>query len=484
MILAIDQGTTGTTCIVFGADGRIAGRAYSEFEQHFPRPGWVEHDANEIWDVTRRVAHKAVDAAGIDGASLAGIGITNQRETVVAWEPMSGEPLHRAIVWQDRRTAARCDELREAGREPLFRERTGLVIDPYFSGTKIEWLIREGGVDPSAAFGTIDSWLVYKLTGRHATDYTNASRTLLFDLRDLSWDRELCELLSVDPDSLPDPLPSAHVYGETSEFGGNVPVAGIAGDQQAALYGQACHKRGLGKSTFGTGSFILQNAGGDPKRPPEGLLLSVAWGVDDRVDYALEASVFVTGAAVQWLRDGLGVIGAASETEALAASLGGNDGVFFVPALTGLGSPHWDPYARGTILGLTRGSGRAQLARAALESIAYQTVDAVRAIEDASGAPMGELRADGGATANRWLMQFQADVLGVPVVVPEIAETTALGAGYLAGVATGLWTEEETREMWHEAARYEPAMSGDRRESLLADWRRALERAAGWARPE
>jgi glycerol kinase len=481
LILAIDQGTTGTTCIVFGEDGRIAGRAYSEFEQHFPRPGWVEHDAHEIWEVTRRVAHEALDGAGIDGSGLAGIGITNQRETVVAWEPLSGEPLHRALVWQDRRTAARCDELREAGYEELFRERTGLVIDPYFSGTKMEWLVREGGVDPSAAFGTIDSWLAFKLTGRHVTDYSNASRTLLFGLRDLSWDRELCELLSVEPDSLPDPLPSAHVYGHTSEFGGNVPVAGIAGDQQAALYGQACHERGLGKSTYGTGNFVLQNAGAEPADPPEGLLLSVAWGVDDRVDYALEASVFVTGAAVQWLRDGLGVIEAAAETEELAGPLDGNDGVYFVPALTGLGSPHWDPYARGTIVGLTRGSGRAHLARAALESIAYQTLDAVRAIESASGARMGELRADGGATANAWLMQFQADVLGAPVIVPEVPETTALGAAYLAGVATGLWTEADTRAMWREAVRYEPQMPEARRDSLVHDWQRALERSRGWA---
>ena len=484
MILAIDQGTTGTTCIVFDADGRPAGRAYSEFEQHFPRPGWVEHDADEIWEVTRRVAGEALDDAGVQGSALAGIGITNQRETVVAWDRSTGKPLHHALVWQDRRTAERCDELREAGHEDLFRERTGLVIDAYFSGTKIEWLVREAGVDPSAAFGTIDSWLAFKLTGHHVTDYSNASRTLLFDLRELSWDHELCELLSVDPDSLPDSLPSAHVYGHTSEFGGDVPVAGIAGDQQAALYGQACQERGLGKNTYGTGSFILQNAGSDPASPPEGLLLSVAWGVDERVDYALEASVFVTGAAVQWLRDGLGVIATASETEELAASIEGNDGVYFVPALTGLGSPHWDPYARGTIVGLTRGNGRAHLARAALESIAYQTVDAVRAIESASGARMEELRADGGGTANAWLMQFQADVLGAPVVVPEISETTALGAAYLAGVATGLWSEEDTRRMWREEARYEPRMADDRREALLAEWRRALDRARGWARAE
>ena len=385
MILAIDQGTTGSTCIVFDEGGRPVGRAYREFEQHFPRPGWVEHDANEIWEVTRTVAREALDDAGVDGGGLSGIGITNQRETVVAWEPMSGEPLHQALVWQDRRTAERCDQLREEGKEPLFRERTGLVLDPYFSGTKIEWLVKEAGVDPSAAFGTIDSWLVFKLTGRHVTDYSNASRTLLFDIRELSWDRELCELLSVEPDSLPDPLPSAHVYGETSAFGGNVPVAGIAGDQQAALYGQACHERGLGKNTYGTGSFVLENAGGQAPEPDEGLLTTVAWGVGDRVDYALEAAIFVTGAAVQWLRDALGVIETAGETEELAGSLESNDGVYMVPAFTGLGSPHWDPYARGTIVGLTRGTGRAHLARAALESMAYQTVDAVKAMEENSG---------------------------------------------------------------------------------------------------
>jgi glycerol kinase len=482
VILAIDQGTSGTTCIVFDEEGREAGRSQSEFEQHFPRPGWVEHDANEIWEVTRRVAHEALDDAGVDGSSLAGIGITNQRETVVAWEPMSGEPLHRALVWQDRRTANRCDELREAGHEDLFRERTGLVIDPYFSGTKMEWLIREGGVDPSAAFGTIDSWLVFKLTGRQVTDYSNASRTLLFNIHDLSWDRELCELLGVEADSLPDPLPSAHVYGGTSEFGGQVPVAGIAGDQQAALYGQACHAEGEGKNTYGTGSFLLQNSGTEAPALRRGVLTTVAWGIGDEVDYAVEASVFVTGAAVQWLRDGLGIIETAAETEELAGSLDSNDGVYFVPALTGLGSPHWDPYARGTIIGLTRGNGRAHLARAALESIAYQSLDAARATEDASGVRLEELKADGGASENGWLMQFQADLLGVPVVVPEISETTALGAAYLAGVATEAWTEEQTREMWREAARYEPRMSEDERDSLLEGWHRAVERSRSWAR--
>jgi len=497
VILAIDQGTTGTTCLVFDAEGRVAGRAYSEFEQHFPRPGWVEHDANEIWAVTRRVAGEAIASAGTEGAALDAIGIVNQRETVVAWDPGSGEPLHRALVWQDRRTAGRCEELREAGWEAAVRERTGLVIDPYFSATKIEWLLRNVEGAEGAVFGTIDSWLLFKLTGRHATDYTNASRTMLFDIHRLRWDEELCGAMGVDPACLPEPLPSAHVYGTTGEFGGEVPVAGVAGDQQAALFGQACHAPGEAKNTYGTGSFVLFNAGTEPPPPQEGLLTTVAWGLEpgrrdegaprsdgvgrSTVSYALEASVFVTGAAVQWLRDGLGILADAAETEGMAASLPGNEGVYFVPALTGLGAPHWDPAARGTIVGLTRGSRREHLARAALEAIAYQTVDAVRAEEAASGARLAELKADGGAVSNRWLMQFQADVLGAPVVVPEVSETTALGAAYLAGIATGVWTVERVREMWHEAARYEPAMGGDEREALLGDWRRALERSRDWA---
>ena len=481
MILAIDQGTTGSTCLVFDGEGRIAGRAYSEFEQHFPRPGWVEHDAGEIWQVTRRVATEAIADAGIEGAELDGIGIANQRETVVAWDPATGEPLHRALVWQDRRTADRCAELRAAGQEALVRERTGLTIDPYFSATKIEWLLGNVEGIERALFGTVDSWLLFKLTGRHATDYSNASRTMLFDIRRLGWDPELCALVGVDPARLPEPLPSSHVYGTTSEFGGEVPVAGIAGDQQAALFGQACHEPGMAKTTYGTGSFVLLNTGTTAPRPPDGLLATVAWGLGDEVAYALEASIFVTGAAVQWLRDGLGIVEEAGETEALAASLASNDGVYFVPALTGLGSPHWDPYARGTIVGLTRGSGRAHLARAALEAIAYQTVDAVRAQEAAAGAPLGVLKADGGGVANRWLMQFQADVLGTEVAVPEVAETTALGAAYLAGIATGRWSREQVGEMWREAARYEPAMDAGERQALLADWGRALERSRGWA---
>jgi glycerol kinase len=481
VILAIDQGTTGTMCLVFDREGSIRGRAYREFEQHFPRPGWVEHDASEIWDVTRSVAAEAIGSAGVTGRDLLAIGITNQRETVVAWDPDSGDPVHRALVWQDRRTAERCEELKAAGHERLVRERTGLVIDPYFSATKLEWLLRNADGIEGAVFGTIDSWLLFKLTGAHVTDYSNASRTMLFDIRRLGWDPDLCDLLGVDPARLPRPLPSAHPYGRTSELGGDVPVAGIAGDQQAALFGQACHRAGEAKNTYGTGSFVLQNTGTEAPDPGEGLVATVAWGLERETNYALEASVFVTGAAVQWLRDGLAIIASAGETEGLAASLQGNDGVYFVPALTGLGSPHWDPYARGTIVGLTRGAGRAHLARAALEAIAYQTVDAVRAQEAASGERLEALKADGGAVANRWLMQFQADVLGVPVIVPEIAETTALGAAYLAGIATGVWELDQVAAMWRQADRYEPRMGEGERETLLAEWRRAVARARAWA---
>jgi glycerol kinase len=482
VILAIDQGTTGTTCLVFDRDGSVRGRAYSEFDQHFPRPGWVEHDAAQIWEVTRAVAAEAIAAAGIEGADLDGIGIANQRETVVAWDPESGEPLHRALVWQDRRTAGRCEELRAAGHEPLVRERTGLVLDPYFSATKIEWLSANVEGADRALFGTIDSWLAFKLTGRHVTDHTNASRTMLFDIHRRRWDEELCDLLGVDPARLAEPLPSACVFGTSSVFGGEVPVAGIAGDQQAALFGQACFEPGSAKNTYGTGSFVLLNAGAEAPPAAPGLLTTIACGEGEGAAYALEASIFVTGAAVQWLRDGLGAIEEAAETEALARSLEDNGGVYFVPALTGLGSPYWDPYARGTILGLTRGSGRAHIARAALEAIAYQAVDAVRAQEAASGERLSVLKADGGAVANSWLMQFQADVLGSEVVVPEVAETT-LGAAFLAGIATGFWTHEQVAGIWRESARYLPAIGEDERRTLLGEWHRALERSRGWAAP-
>ncbi|HWI75134.1 MAG TPA: glycerol kinase GlpK [Baekduia sp.] len=478
MILGIDQGTTGSRAFIFDERGKVVTSSYSEFEQFFPKPGWVEHDASEIWEVTKKVCRQALADAGLDGSELKAIGITNQRETAVAWDRKTGEPLHRAIVWQDRRTAGRCDRLKAEGYESMFRERTGLVLDAYFSGTKYEWMLKEGGVPADAAFGTIDSWLLFKLTGRHASDYSNASRTLLFNIRELAWDAELCDTLGVPVASLPEPVRNAEVLGETSEFGGSVPVASMVGDQQGALYGQACLEPGLGKNTYGTGNFLLANAGDGPPVLEQGLITTIAWGIGDRVDYALESSMFVTGAGVQWLRDGLKIIEAASDTEAMAASLDSNEGVYFVPALTGLGSPHWDPYARGTLVGLTRGTTREHFARAALEAIAYQTVDAVRAMENASGVVLEELKADGGAVVNGWLMKFQADVLGVPVVVPDVSETTALGAAYLAGVATGAWTEPDVRAMWSQAARYEPSMSEDERETLLAGWARALERAA------
>jgi glycerol kinase len=533
MILAIDQGTTGTTCIVFDEQAEPIGRAYREFTQHFPQPGWVEHDAREIWEVTQAVAGEALRDADVRPGELVAVGITNQRETICVWDPSTGEPLYRAIVWQDRRTASRCEELRGAGHEQLVRERTGLVLDPYFSATKIEWLLRN--VDGlrararvgQAIFGTIDAWLIFKLCGEHVTDPSNASRTMLYDIAQGRWDPQLLALFDIPERALPRVGTSAGTLGVTRSealHGHAVPVAGVAGDQQAALFGQACVDPGMGKNTYGTGSFALLNTGFTTPAPSPGLLSTVAWSIglpvagpaapadpvdpDDSVHsapsvhpadpayehdagssasgvlgarlsatYALEASIFVTGAAVQWLRDGLGVIERASDTEALAASLEGNDGVYFVPALTGLGSPHWDPRARGTIVGLTRGTGRAHLARATLEAIAYQTVDALRAMEHASTEPLAELRADGGATANAWLMQFQADVLGVPVVVPEIAETTALGAAYLAGVGVGAWTVSDVREGWREGARYEPHMIADEREVLLAGWAAALRRA-------
>ncbi len=489
MILAVDQGTTGTTCLVFDEQAEPIGRAYKEFRQHFPRPGWVEHDADEIWEVTHTVAGEALGDAGVDVGELQAVGITNQRETVCVWDPESGRSLHRAIVWQDRRTAPRCAQLRAQGLEAVIRDRTGLVLDPYFSATKIEWLLEnvdglaERARNGRAVFGTVDAWLAFKLTGQPATDPSNASRTMLFDIREGRWHPELLELFGVPERALAPVLTSSGELGTTRPealHGHAVPIAGMAGDQQAALFGQACVDPGLGKNTYGTGSFVLQNAGYAAPRPVPGLLSTVAWGIGQRLSYALEAAIFITGAAVQWLRDGLGMIETAAETEQLAASLDGNDGVYFVPALTGLGSPHWDPYARGTIVGLTRGSTKAHLARAALEAIAYQTVDAVRAIEEASGEGLSELRADGGATANAWLMQFQADVLGVPVIVPEIPETTALGAAYLAGIGTGLWTIEDVSSSWRERARYEPAMGTDERETLVGEWRRALARAREW----
>ncbi|RMH11455.1 MAG: glycerol kinase, partial [Gemmatimonadetes bacterium] len=441
-VLAIDQGTTGTTCLVVRADGSVAGRAYSEFTQHFPRPGWVEHDAAEIWEVTRRVAGEALEAAR--GADVRAVGITNQRETVVLWDRATLEPVHRAIVWQDRRTAPLCRTLREAGHEERVRARTGLVLDPYFSGTKIRWILderpelRARAEAGELAAGTIDAWLIARLTGGavHATDPTNASRTLLYDLAEGAWSPELLDLLGVPAALLPEVRPSRGDFGVTAgeALGLEVPIAGVAGDQQAALFGQGCWEEGLAKNTYGTGAFLLMHTGGRFVPSAHGLLTTAACSLDGSPAFALEGSVFIAGAAVQWLRDGLGLLTDAAESEALAASLEGNDGVYFVPAFVGLGAPHWVPDARGAVFGLTRGTTRAHLVRAALEAMAYGTAEVIEAMEADAGSPMTELRVDGGAALNDWLMAFQADVLDRPVRRPALVETTALGAAGLAGL--------------------------------------------------
>ena len=492
-VLAIDQGTTGTKVLIFDHEANIKARAYSEFTQHYPRPGWVEHDADEIWTVSINLVAEALSKANVQASEIKAIGITNQRETSVLWERATGAPIGRAIVWQDRRTAGICDDLKAQGLEDVFRRKTGLVVDAYFSGTKVKWLLdnTEGltgrAENGEIAFGTIDSWLVWKLTGggKHITDYSNASRTLMYDIHRLRWDKELLEILCVPEAILPQVKPSSFVYGYTdpaSFFGASIPVAGIAGDQQAALFGQACYGEGLAKNTYGTGSFILLNTGHEAVESEEGLLTTIAWGINgEPVEYALEGAIFITGAAVQWLRDGLGVIKDAAETESLASSLASNDGVYFVPALTGLGAPHWDAYARGTITGITRGTTRAHLARAALESMCYQTRDVVEAMEHASGINLKEIRADGGAVKNSFLMQFQADILNVPVEVPLITETTSLGAAYLAGLAVGFWqNREELDAKWKAASRYEPQMDEAERERLYRRWLKAVERAKDW----
>jgi glycerol kinase len=496
-VLAIDQGTTGTTVLVFDRAGRVRGRGYKEFTQHYPRPGLVEHDAEEIWRVSLRAASDALADAAFKARDLCAVGITNQRETVLAWERAGGSPITRAVVWQDRRTAAACDELRARGLEATFREKTGLVLDPYFSGTKIKWLLdhtpglRARAARGEIAFGTIDSWLIWRLTGGrlHATDCSNASRTLLFNLHTLDWDEELLDMLDVPRAVLPEVRSSAGDFGRTDPsvfFAQEIPITGVAGDQQAALFGQACYAEGALKNTYGTGSFLLMHTGREPVPSREGLLTTVAWRVgEEPAEYALEGSIFITGAAVQWLRDGLRVIEHADETEALARSLESNEGVYFVPALAGLGAPHWDAYARGAIVGLTRGTTRAHLARAALESMCYQTRDVVEAMERDSGIRLKELRVDGGAVGNSFLMQFQADILGVPVEVPEITETTAAGAAYLAGLAVGFWeNRQEIAARWKLARRYEPHMSEDERGRLYRRWLKAVERARDWERED
>jgi glycerol kinase len=494
-VLAIDQGTTGTTVLVFDREVNIKGRGYSEITQHYPRPGWVEHDPAEIWKVTMKVVADALADAGVEAGELRAVGITNQRETTVLWERGTGKPVANAIVWQDRRTAELCDELKARGLEEDARARTGLIFDAYFSGTKVKWLLdrnpelRKRAADGQIAFGTIDSWLVWNLTGgqAHVTDYSNASRTLLYNIHGLRWDEELLGLFDIPEAILPEVNSSSHVHGYTDPkvfFGRSVPIAGIAGDQQAALFGHACFEEGFIKNTYGTGSFLLMNTGVKAVPSKEGLLTTIAWRLGDApVEYALEGSIFVTGAAVQWLRDGLKIIDSAADTEALARDLDGNEGVYFVPALAGLGAPYWDPYARGTIVGITRGTGREHLARAALESMCYQTCDVVEAMSRDSAIQLREMRADGGAVGNGFLMQFQADMLGVPVEVPRITETTALGAAYLAGLAIGYWEDRAELSLRNKAgSRYQPRMSGEERSRLQGGWLSAVERARGWAK--
>jgi glycerol kinase len=492
-VLAIDQGTTGTTCLVLDEHCTLIGRAYSEFTQHYPQPGRVEHDAAEIWDVTRRVAEQAIAEARARGSlELAGVGITNQRETVVVWDRATGEPVHRAIVWQDRRTADVCRALREQGREEWVRARTGLVLDPYFSGTKVQWLLQNvAGVRQRAergelAVGTIDSWLIYKLTGGavHVTDPTNASRTLLYNIDALDWDDELLDLFDVPRSLLPDVRHSAEIYGESdaAALGLSIPVAGAAGDQQAALFGQGCVTPGLAKNTYGTGAFLLLNTGGERVESKSGLLTTVACGPRGEPCYALEGSIFIAGAAVQWLRDGLRIIDRAEDTAALAGQLHANDGVYFVPAFVGLGAPHWNAEARGMLVGLTRGSSRAHMVRAALEAMAYGTNDVLRAMEQDSGIVATELGVDGGASLNDWLMQFQADVIGLPVRRPQMVETTALGAAGLAGIATGVW-RDATHFLGERPAPsvFQPRIEAHVRDDLLAGWKRAVSAALHWA---
>jgi glycerol kinase len=493
-ILALDQGTTSSRAIVFDHDGNVRGVAQKELRQIFPQPGMVEHDGEEIWASQLGVAVEAIARAGVTAADIAAIGITNQRETTILWDRHSGKPIHNAIVWQDRRTAGDCDRLKSEGLEPFFRARTGLVLDAYFSGTKLAWILdhvpgaRARAESGELAFGTIDSWLVWNLTGgeRHVTDASNASRTLLFNIHTGEWDPELLKILRIPPAVLPEVGASSQVYGETAArfLAARVPIAGIAGDQQAALFGQLCDRPGMVKNTYGTGCFMLMHTGNRPVVSEHNLLCTVAWRIDGRTEYALEGSVFLAGAAVQWLRDGLGIIRSSGEVEALAASVPDNGGVYVVPAFAGLGAPYWDPYARGALFGLTRGSNAGHIARATLESIAFQTADLLEAMEADAGTPLAELRVDGGATANDLLMQFQADLLGCTVVRPRVRETTALGAAYLAGLAVGYWQDRaEISQLWQAERTFSPTMQRDQADELRRTWSRALERTKRWEQP-
>ncbi len=491
-ILALDQGTTSSRAIIFDKKGAIVTTAQKEFTQIFPQPGWVEHDANEIWSTQLGVAAEAITKARLSPENIAAIGITNQRETTVIWERATGKPIHNAIVWQDRRTASFCDELKAKGLDKIIREKTGLIVDAYFSASKIKWILdnvkgaREKAMNGELCFGTIDSWLVWNLTkGQiHVTDVTNASRTMLCNIHTLQWDGELEKIFDIPCNMLPQIRSSSEVYGTTQNILTlhNIPITGIAGDQQAALFGQMCTQPGMVKNTYGTGCFMLMNTGEKPVVSNNNLLTTVAWKVNGITNYALEGSVFIAGAVVQWLRDGLGVIKKSAEVEKLAASVRSADGVYVVPAFAGLGAPHWNQYAKGTMVGITRGTSAANIARASLESIAYQTVDVLKAMEADSGISIKELRVDGGATANNLLMQFQADILNTRVVRPKITETTALGAAYLAGLAVGFWKSiDQIQDQWQVDITFDAAMSGEERTILTKGWQRAVKSAIAWA---
>ena len=492
-ILALDQGTTSSRAILFDRNGSIVHIAQEEFVQHFPHPGWVEHDANQIWHTQLSVARQVLKDSHTSASNVAAIGITNQRETTVVWDRKTGEPIHHAIVWQDRRTAQQCDTLRDAGKASFIQQKTGLVLDAYFSGTKVQWLLDNvAGVRTRAergelAFGTIDSWLIFKLCGRHVTDPSNASRTMLFNIHTQQWDDELLALFDVPAKLLPEVVPSSGVVGSTDLLGSPIDIAGVAGDQQAATFGQACHRPGMAKNTYGTGCFMLMNTGHKAITSHNQLLTTIGWTIPDgdgtTTDYMLEGSVFMGGATVQWLRDSLGIIKSAAEIEQLAASVPDTAGVMFVPAFTGLGAPYWDSYARGTIYGMTRGTTKAHIARSALESIAYQTADVLEAMQKDSGITLSELRVDGGAAKNDLLMQFQADVLNVSVVRPQVTETTALGAAYLAGLAVAFWeSQSQIAAQWKVDAQFEPCMGTAERDEKLAVWHAAVQQARQWKR--
>ena len=494
-MMALDSGTTSNRCILFDRAGRIVSVAQREFTQYFPQPGWVEHDANEIWATLLGVAVEAMQMAGAAAADIAAIGITNQRETTIVWDKATGEPVHHAIVWQCRRTSEYCDELRARGLTARFREKTGLVLDAYFSATKLHWLlenvpgVRERAAKGELLFGTVETWLIWKLTGgrAHVTDYSNASRTMLFNINTLDWDEEILAELNIPRSMLPKPLPSSGLFGTTdpSLLGGEIPITGAAGDQQAALFGQTCFQPGEAKNTYGTGCFLLMNTGEKPVFSQNGLVTTIAWGLGEKVTYALEGSIFVAGAAIQWLRDEMKLIANAAESEAVAQEVVDTNGCYVVPAFTGLGAPYWDQYARGAIVGLTRGCNRAHIVRATLDSLTYQTWDVLNAMRADSGIALASLKVDGGASANNYLMQTQADVIGAPVLRPTCVESTAMGAAYLAGLAVGFWRDQaEIRKIWAVDRTFEPQLDAKSRDARLHGWHRAVQRAFDWAKEE